>query len=46
MFDMLLVHHTVRGARGLLIFRQQFPVMKEQFAIPPAYGSPSSVCGV
>jgi hypothetical protein len=46
MSDMLLVHHTVRGARRLLIFPVTVPRMKDQFAVPPADGCPSSECGV
>ena len=34
------------GRAVYYFFRQRFPVMKEQFAIPPADGCPSSDCGV
>ena len=47
MSDMLLVHHTVRGARRLLIFPVTIPRSEGaiRYSVLPM-GSPSSQCGV
>jgi hypothetical protein len=42
----LLIHHTVRGTRGILTLPVTIPRNEGKFAIPPPYGYPSPERGV